>query len=183
MEALFNSFYLVAIAEIGDKTQLLSICLAARFNKFFPIVFGILFATLLNHALAAMFGSFLAEHISSLYIKVIPAILFIIIGFWLLVPDKMQLDNSEPKYGAFITSLIAFFIAEMGDKTHFATITLGAEYNQTFLVILGTTLGMLAANIPAIIFGEKILKLVPLNIVRIIASLAFIIFGVCGLVL
>ena len=122
-DALFHSTILVAIAETGDKTQLLSIILAARFRKFWPLFWGILIATLFNHALAAFLGSFIAGFAASFWVNWIAAIAFIAIGLWILIPDDEPDEDQEPKYGAFITTLIAFFMAEMGDKTQLATIT------------------------------------------------------------
>ncbi|MCC7259990.1 MAG: TMEM165/GDT1 family protein [Alphaproteobacteria bacterium] len=182
MDALLHSFALVALAEIGDKTQLLSILLAARFRVFWPIILGILAATLLNHAGAAYAGNLLGGLADSYWTGVITSVLFIAIGLWLLIPDKDPEEaGQEPKYGAFLTSVIAFFIAEMGDKTQLATVTLGAEYASTVSVVLGTTLGMLAANIPAVLFGEAILRRIPLKAVRMCACLLFVGFGAFGL--
>jgi putative Ca2+/H+ antiporter (TMEM165/GDT1 family) len=178
MNALLHSFSLVALAEIGDKTQLLSILLAAKFKRFWPIFFGILFATLLNHGASAWIGEFVASYITPNLIAKISAILFIAIGFWILVPDKEPEANDEVKFNAFFASFIMFFIAEIGDKTQFATITLGAEYNDLFMVTVGTTIGMMAANVPAILFGENILRVIPMNFFRYAASLMFIGFGV-----
>jgi putative Ca2+/H+ antiporter (TMEM165/GDT1 family) len=178
MNEIISSFSLVAIAEIGDKTQLLSILLAAKFRKFWPIFFGVTIATLLNHAGAAYIGKLLSAYAAGNILTYITSAIFIVLGLWILIPDKEpdQADK-EPKYGAFITSLITFFIAEMGDKTQFATITLGAQYDNTMLIVIGTTLGMLAANIPAILFGEKIIEVVPLKVVRITASILFVGYG------
>lgn len=180
-DALFYSTTLVTFAEIGDKTQLLSIILAARFRKFWPILFGILIATLFNHALAAFLGSFVAGFANLFWVNLIASLAFIAIGFWILIPDDEPTNDAAPKYGAFITSLIAFFIAEMGDKTQIATITLGANWHPLWQVITGTTLGMMIANIPALLFGEKILTKIPMKTVRIICCLLFVGFGLLGL--
>lgn len=176
-DALFHSTILVAIAETGDKTQLLSIILAARFRKFWPLFWGILIATLLNHALAAFLGSFIAGFAQSFWVNLIAAIAFIAIGLWILIPDDEPDENHEPKYGAFVTTLIAFFMAEMGDKTQLATITLGADLKPLWQVITGTTLGMMIANVPAVIFGETILTKIPLKTVRYISCALFVGFG------
>lgn len=181
MQEILSCFSLVLVAEIGDKTQLLSIILAARFRCFWPIFWGVLLATLLNHAGSAYVGDVAASNIPTNILKIVISLTFIILGLWLLVPDKEpENDDSSNKYGAFLTSLIAFFIAEMGDKTQFATITLGAEYNDILLVTFGTTLGMMAANIPAILLGENILKVLPLKFFRMFASILFICFGIAA---
>lgn len=183
MSVFFQSFSLVAIAEIGDKTQLLSFLLAARFKSFFPICLGILVATLANHGLAAYAGSMLLHVISLAWLEKITAVLFILIGLWVLVPDKEpEMAHKEEKFGAFITTVIAFFLAEMGDKTQFATVTLGAAYHDALMVTIGTTAGMLAANIPAVLMGDKLLAIIPLKTVRIVASGLFIMAGLFTLV-
>ncbi len=183
MEALISSFSLVAVAEIGDKTQLLSILLAARFRCFFPLMWGIFFATILNHAGAAWAGRLLANATSSLWVEMITGILFVAIGAWLLIPDVEPEDEAQKgTSGAFLTSLVTFFLAEMGDKTQFATITLGAQYASTWMVVIGTTLGMMAANIPALLLGETILERIPLKAMRITASSLFILYGIYSLV-
>ena len=183
MDAFLSSFSLVAIAEIGDKTQLLSILLAARFRCFFPLMWGILLATILNHAGAAWVGKLLASATSSMWVEIVVGALFVAIGAWLLIPDDEPEDEANKGTGgAFITSLITFFIAEMGDKTQFATITLGAQYASTWMVIFGTTFGMMAANIPALLLGETILQRIPLKAMRITASTLFILYGIYSLV-
>lgn len=180
MYELLSSFSLVALAEIGDKTQLIAIVLAARYRRFWPVFAGVLAATLLNHAAAAYGGTLLAEYINGAWMHRGVAIVFLALGLWLLIPDKAS-DVSVSDQGAFLASLIAFFLAEMGDKTQLATIMLGAQYQNVWLVTLGTTLGMLAANVPAILFGESILSRIPLQWVRRIASVMFIAFGGWGL--
>ncbi len=177
-EPLLHSTVLVTLAEIGDKTQLLSILLAARFKKFWPLVAGILVATLFNHALAAFAGSLLAGLASGFWVKAIAATAFIAIGLWILVPDDEPEGGMEFKYGAFVTTSIAFFIAEMGDKTQIATITLGADWKPLWQVVTGTTLGMMLANIPAILFGEMILTKIPMKTVRYISCAMFVAIGV-----
>ena len=181
MNALLSSFSIVAIAEIGDKTQLLSILLAARFRVFWPILAGVFIATLLNHALVAWLGSTLGSALDPQTLTLGVSLLFIAIAFWALIPDNAPDTAHSGTANAFTASLIAFFIAEMGDKTQLATLTLGAQYSQTWVVILGTTLGMLAANAPAIWFGESLLKKIPLKAVRIIACVMFLAFGMMGL--
>ncbi|WP_303832387.1 TMEM165/GDT1 family protein [Asticcacaulis taihuensis] len=183
LDAFLHSTLLVAVSEIGDKTQILSLILAARYRKSVPIVFGILVATLANHALAAFGGTLLMHTALKAWMPLILALSFIGLGLWILVPDKVDDDEGAVKkdYGAFVTTTIMFFLAEMGDKTQFATIALAAEYNNILMVVAGSTLGMMIANVPAVIFGDKIMKYVPLKWVRIVASLLFVVFGAWAL--
>lgn len=181
METLIQAATLVSFAEIGDKTQLLSIILAARFRVFWPLFWGILFATLLNHALAAEAGRLLAALASGFWVNLIAALAFIIIGLWILVPDDEPEAEKTPKYGAFLTTLVVFFIAEIGDKTQIATIALGANLQPLWQVVVGTTIGMMIANIPALLFGEAILAKISMKLVRIISCVLFVGFGLSGL--
>ena len=182
LDAFFHSTLLVAVSEIGDKTQILALILAARYRKWLPIVAGILVATLANHALAAFGGTLLMHTVLKTWMPLILAVSFVGLGLWLLVPDKVDDDDTPKKdYGAFVTTLVAFFLAEMGDKTQFATIALAAEYNSIFAVVAGSTLGMMIANVPAVLFGDKIMTLVPLKWVRLVASALFVGFGLWGL--
>ncbi len=182
MDGLFSSFILVLAAEMGDKTQLLSIMLAARYKKFWPIFAGVSAATLLNHALAAYVGYLLAEYMGSAIVAQVTGAIFLVLGLWMLIPDKAPSScQGRPRFGIFLTTLIIFFIAEMGDKTQIATITLGAKYDASFWIIAGTTLGMMAANVPAILLGEKLMVKLPLHALRLIASVLFIGFGVMQL--
>lgn len=181
LDTLFHSTILVTVAEIGDKTQLLSIILAARFRRFWPLFWGILIATLLNHALAAQLGHLLAGLATGFWVNLIASIAFIAIGLWVLVPDDEPETTKEPKHGAFITTLVVFFMAEMGDKTQLATIALGADLTPLWQVVAGTTLGMMLANVPAVLFGEMILAKIPMKAVRIASCLLFVGFGVFGL--
>ncbi len=178
MESFLNSFGLVFISEMGDKTQLLALILTAKFKKPLPILFGILLATLLNHALASFSGSYITQFFSPEILKWILAILFIGFGLWMLIPDKDDGLDQPSKWGPFLTTLIAFFIAEMGDKTQLATVALGAKYQNIYLVTLGTTLGMMASNGLAVFFGQKFTDRIPMKLVHRIASLSFIIFGI-----
>lgn len=180
-DVLFHSTLLVTVAEIGDKTQLLAIILAARFRRFWPLFWGILLATLLNHALAAQVGHLLAGVATSFWVNLIASLAFIAIGLWILVPDDEPKTAKEPKHGAFITTLIVFFMAEMGDKTQFATIALGADLTPLWQVVAGTTLGMMFANVPALIFGDVILAKIPMKAVRITSCVLFVGFGLWGL--
>lgn len=178
METLVNSFLLVFAGEMGDKTQLLSLVLAARYKKPWTILLGVFIATLLNHALASWAGAWVASMFSPKTMAWGLAITFFVFAAWILVPDKEE-DFKEPgKYGALITTIIVFFLAEMGDKTQLATIALGAKYANTTLVTIGTTLGMLASNALAIFLGRKLLEKVPMKWVRVFASVLFAIFGI-----
>ncbi|MGA9659322.1 MAG: TMEM165/GDT1 family protein [Asticcacaulis sp.] len=183
MEALLHSTLLVAISEIGDKTQILALILAARYRKPMPIILGILIATIANHALAAFGGTLLVHSALKSWLPLILAVSFIALGLWMLVPDKVDEDEGTVKKerGALVTTLIMFFLAEMGDKTQFATIALAAEYNSLLMVVLGSTLGMMIANVPAVIFGDKIMAYIPLKWVRIAASALFVGFGLWAL--
>lgn len=181
MEPFLTSTAIVTLAEIGDKTQLLAIVLAARFVQPFPIVGGILVATLANHFLAALVGARAAAFLQGDLFRYIIALSFIAMAAWTLVPDK--LDEDEPlkapaKMGAFLTTTAAFFIVEMGDKTQLATVALGARFESALIVTLGTTLGMMLANVPAVFLGHEILKRVSLTLVRRIAAGLFLVIGV-----
>lgn len=182
MEAIINSFLLVFVSEMGDKTQLLALVLAARFRKPIPIMFGILVATLLNHALASYVGTFATQLVSANILKWILAGTFIGFGLWMLVPDKDEGFGDKHKWGPFFTTTVAFFIAEMGDKTQLATVALGAKFGAPLFVTAGTTLGMLGADGLAVIFGHKFTEKVPMALVHRIASALFIIFGI-GIIL
>ena len=178
MEAFLTSVLLVAIAEIGDKTQLLSFVLAARLRKPGPIIAGILAATLVNHAAAAWIGSLLAGLASQSILVWIVGLSFIGFGLWALHPDSLEDSPRLHKAGAFVTAFVAFFLAEMGDKTQFATIALAARFDQLAPVILGTTLGMMLANVPAVWIGEKLARKIPMDAVRKLAASLFIIVGI-----
>ncbi len=178
MESLFNSFFLVFVSEMGDKTQLLALVLAARFRKPIPIMFGILVATLLNHAAASYAGVFINQTISPFVLKWILAATFIGFGLWMLLPDKDEGFEDKRGWGPFLTTTIAFFFAEMGDKTQLATIALGAKFAAPFLVTAGTTLGMLGADGLAVFFGQRFNSKIPMTLVHRIASGLFILFGV-----
>lgn len=167
---------------MGDKTQILALLLAARYRKPIPIILGILVATLANHALAAFGGSLLMKTPLQAWMPLILALSFIALGLWILIPDKADDDDAPKKdHGAFVTTTIAFFFAEMGDKTQFATVALGAEYNNLLGVVAGSTLGMMIANVPAVLFGDRIMKWIPLNFVRYAASTLFVGFGLWSL--
>ncbi len=178
MEALFTSTAVVALAEIGDKTQLLAILLATRFKRPLPIILGILVATLANHALAALLGAQAAAFLDSDIFRYVIGASFVAMAAWTLIPDKFGDDDAPKSHaGAFMTTLIAFFLVEMGDKTQVATIALGARFHDVFTVTAGTTLGMMIANVPAIFLGHELLKRVDLNKVRMVAAALFLVIG------
>jgi putative Ca2+/H+ antiporter (TMEM165/GDT1 family)/putative Mn2+ efflux pump MntP len=182
MESLFVSAFVVALAEIGDKTQLLAIVLATRFRKPLPIIAGILVATLANHALAALAGFFLTDFLSGAWFKYALALSFIAMAIWALVPDKIdEMKEHRAGAGIFITTLVAFFIVEIGDKTQVATAALAARFHEVMLVTAGTTLGMMLANVPAVFLGEAATKVVPLKYVRLGAALIFFALGLWAL--
>jgi putative Ca2+/H+ antiporter (TMEM165/GDT1 family) len=167
METLLLSAASVAIAEIGDKTQLLSLLLAARYRRFWPIAGGILVATVLNHALAAWFGTMLADALSPFALRWLVAASFLAVALWALKPDAIDADAAPPpRYGAFVATLLAFFLAEIGDKTQVATVVLAAQYPPLWAVIAGTTIGMLAANVPVIALGARFADRLPLRAAR-----------------
>ncbi|MDP2795337.1 MAG: TMEM165/GDT1 family protein [Sulfurisoma sp.] len=178
LEAFLTSTTLVALAEIGDKTQLLSFVLAARLRKPGAIVAGIFVATVLNHALAGSVGVWLAQMISPHWLPWITGMVFIGFGLWALHPDSLDDDPKMHRAGAFVTATIAFFIAEMGDKTQLATVALGAQFQGALVaVVMGTTLGMMLANVPAVLIGERLARKLPLTTIRWIAAGVFIVTG------
>jgi len=182
MEAFISSFTGVALAEIGDKTQLLSLFLAARFRSRLAIVAGILVATLLNHAASAWFGAWIAQYIPASWHAWLLGGSFIAVALWLLVPDKDDSGESALlKYGAFVATTVLFFFAEIGDKTQVATVLLAANYPETSLVIIGTTLGMLAANAPVVYLGHWLMSRIPLVWARRTASGLFFVLGLITL--
>ena len=176
MEAFLVSTGLVALAEMGDKTQLLSLVLAARFRKPWPIVWGILAATLVNHAMAGAVGSFITTLLSPEVLRWVLAASFLAMAVWMLIPDKLDEDDQpkSPKYGVFATTVVLFFLAEMGDKTQIATVALAARYQELTAVVAGTTLGMMLANVPVVFLGERITRLVPLDWVHRICAVIFV---------
>jgi len=181
MEAFLTSTSIVAVAEMGDKTQLLSFVLAARFRKPWPIVLGILLATLANHFLAGAVGAWIASLVSPVTLKWIVAISFFAFGLWALKPDELEENPAMPSAGVFLTTLVAFFLVEMGDKTQLATIALAARYDSLVAVVLGTTLGMMIANAPAVWMGEKLAHRVNMTYMRWVAAALFIVLGVLTL--
>lgn len=179
MEAFLASFAMVAIAEMGDKTQLLSFVLAAKFRgRHWPLIAGIFAATVANHFVAAYLGDWVAAHVEPEVMRWVLGVGFLGFAAWALIPDKLG-DEAEKtsRFGPFATTLVTFFLAEMGDKTQFATIALGAKYASLTMVVMGTTLGMMAANVPAVLLGERLAQYVPLSKMRFVAAALFAIFG------
>ena len=183
MDAFLISTGVVALAEIGDKTQLLAFLLAARFKKPWTIILAILLATIANHALAGLLGTWLTTLLAPDMLRWILGVSFILMAVWILVPDK--LDDTEGTsighLGVFATALLTFFLAEMGDKTQIATVVLAAQYQAFFFVVLGTTLGMMIANVPAVLVGEKLAHRIPVKWVHGIAAAIFLILGLLAL--
>ncbi|WP_396431127.1 TMEM165/GDT1 family protein [Limnohabitans sp.] len=183
MEAFFVSTGIVALAEMGDKTQLLSLVLAARFRKPWPIVLGILVATLANHGLAGAVGSWVTTMVGPTALRWVLGASFLAMAVWMLIPDKFDDEegDSAPRMGVFLTTVVAFFLAEMGDKTQIATVMLAAQYNAWFAVVAGTTLGMMLANAPVVWLGDAITKRVPLRMVHIVSAVIFATLGLIAL--
>ena len=181
MEALFFSTLIVALAEMGDKTQLLSFVLAAKLKRKGPIMLGILVATLANHFLAGSVGAWLASLVSPETLRWIVAVSFFVFGLWALKPDELEEDKKLPDAGIFMTTLIVFFLVEMGDKTQLATIALAARYDALALVVIGTTLGMMIANAPAVWMGEALAHRVNMTALRWVAAGLFVLLGILTL--
>jgi putative Ca2+/H+ antiporter (TMEM165/GDT1 family) len=181
MEAFLTSATVVALAEIGDKTQLLAILLATRFGKPWPIISGIAAATLANHFLAALLGAQAAALLEGQWFQIAIGVSFMAMAAWTLVPDSLEDEEgarAADGYGAFMTTLIAFFLIEMGDKTQVATIALGSQFKDALLVTVATTLGMMIANVPAVFLGHQLLKRIPLDTVRRVAAGLFLLIGI-----
>ena len=177
LQTVLVSSGLVAVSEMGDKTQLLAFALASRFKRPWPIMAGIFFATILNHALAAWGGNWVATKMSPVLLQWILAALFIGFGLWILVPDNDEDSPRGHRFGAFLTTLVAFFLAEMGDKTQLATVALAARFQSVIWVTFGTTLGMLAADGLAVFAGDKLGEKIPMTWVRRGAAALFLLFG------
>lgn len=183
MSAFVISTGIVALAEIGDKTQLLAFILAAKFKKPIPIIFGILIATLVNHGLAGAIGEWLTSLATPQTMGLILGISFIAMALWTLIPDKFdEADAKLAHFGIFGTTLVAFFLAEMGDKTQVATVALAAKYQTLLPVVAGTTLGMMIANVPAVFVGKQIAQKMPVKLVHSIAAAIFAVLGMVTLV-
>jgi putative Ca2+/H+ antiporter (TMEM165/GDT1 family) len=183
MEALLISTGVVALAEIGDKTQLLAFILAARFKKPVPIIFGILCATLVNHGLAGALGAWITSAVSPEIMRWVLGASFIGMAIWTMIPDKIEEEETQiaKKLGVFGATLITFFLAEMGDKTQIATVAMAAHYPDPLMVVAGTTLGMLIADVPAVFIGDKLANKIPMKLVHTIAACIFAAMGVATL--
>jgi len=183
MEALLVSTGVVALAEIGDKTQLLALLLAARFKRPMPIIAGITCATLVNHGLAGALGMWITTAVSPQMLRWVLGLSFLAIAAWTLIPDKVDEGEAAAhnQYGVFGTTLVAFFLAEMGDKTQIATVTLAAHYAAPLLAVAGTTLGMLIADVPAVLAGHQFAARMPMKLIRLIAAGIFAAMGLIAL--
>lgn len=183
MKAFFVTMMAVATAEIGDKTQFLAIILASRYKKPFTIILGIVIATFLNHLLAGIIGEWAGSQLKSSILHIILSCSYLLAAIWILIPDKPDTEDSDLRNHSsiLITTIITFFIAEMGDKTQIITAMLAANYQSLVQVVLGSTLGMLIANIPAIFLGNKVSQYIPMKIMRIIAASIFIVLAVIEL--
>ena len=182
MEAFLVSTGIVALAEIGDKTQLLAFILAAKFRKPLPIIAGILVATIANHGFAGALGSWITSLLGPETLRWVLGVSFIAMAIWTLIPDKFDEGDAKlARFGVFGTTLVAFFLAEMGDKTQIATVALAAQYHALYSVVAGTTLGMMIANVPAVILGDRIANRVPVRVVHSIAAAIFAILGMLTL--
>jgi putative Ca2+/H+ antiporter (TMEM165/GDT1 family) len=182
MEAFLTSTLIVALAEIGDKTQLLSLLLAARYKKPLPIIAGILIATLANHFIAGALGAWISSLFSAQAMRWIVGGSLLAIAIWTLKPDKLDADVKDATHrGVFMLTCIVFFVAEIGDKTQIATIVLAAKYQSLGAVVLGTTLGMMIANVPVVFLGSVASRRIPFRLVRTVAALLFAVLGVAAL--
>ncbi|MBB3212794.1 putative Ca2+/H+ antiporter (TMEM165/GDT1 family) [Herbaspirillum sp. Sphag1AN] len=182
MDAFLVSTGVVALAEIGDKTQLLAFILAAKFRKPLPIIAGVFVSTIINHGFAGALGAWITSLLSPEILRWVLGLSFIGMAIWTLIPDKF--DESEARFarfGVFGTTVVAFFLAEMGDKTQFATIALAAQYHAVLPVVAGTTLGIMIANVPAVLLGDRIAHRMPVRLVHAIAALIFALLGVAAL--
>ncbi|MEX0738249.1 MAG: TMEM165/GDT1 family protein [Pseudohongiella sp.] len=182
MDAFFISTGLVALAEMGDRTQLLAFLLAARYRKPLPIILAIFIATIANHAFAGLVGTWLTALMGPQTLRWVLGLSFIAMAIWVLIPDK--LDNTETpvsRFGVFGATLVTFFIAEMGDKTQIATVALAAQYQNLVWVVLGTTLGMMIANVPAVYLGDKLAHKLPVRAIHLVAAAIFLVLGIATL--
>ena len=184
MESLLISTGVVALAEIGDKTQLLAFILAARFKKPLPIIAGILVATLVNHGLAGALGAWITTTISPAILRWVLGLSFLGMAVWTMIPDEIEAEESNvaKRFGVFGATLITFFLAEMGDKTQLATVALAAHYGTPVVVVLGTTLGMLTADVPAVFIGDKLATKIPMKLVHSVAAAIFALLGAATLI-
>ena len=183
MESLLVSTGVVALAEIGDKTQLLAFILAARFKKPVPIILGILAATIVNHGLAGALGAWITATVSPEILRRVLGLSFIGMAVWTMIPDKIEEEETQvaKRFGVFGATLITFFLAEMGDKTQIATVAMAAHYSTPLMVVCGTTLGMLIADVPAVFIGDKLASKIPMKLVHLIAAAIFALLGIATL--
>ncbi len=183
MESLLVSTGVVALAEIGDKTQLLAFILAARFKKPLPIIAGILVATLVNHGLAGALGAWITAHVTPEILRWVLGASFLGMAIWTLIPDKIEEEETQiaSRFGVFGATLVTFFLAEMGDKTQVATVAMAAHYPDPLLVVAGTTLGMLIADVPAVFVGDQLASKIPMKLVHGVAAAMFAVLGVLTL--
>lgn len=183
MESFLVSTGIVALAEMGDKTQLLSLMLAARFRKPWPIVVGIFLATLANHAGAGALGAWVAGLMEPQTARWVLALSFLLMAVWVLIPDKLdETEGDKGSLGVLLTTIVAFFLAEMGDKTQIATVALAARYDQLVAVVTGTTLGMMLANVPVVFMGDRLMRYVPVRSIHVIVALVFVAMAMMVLV-
>jgi Ca2+/H+ antiporter, TMEM165/GDT1 family len=184
MESILVSTGVVALAEIGDKTQLLAFILAARFKKPLPIILGILIATVINHGLAGALGAWITSTISPEVLRWVLGASFIAMAIWTMIPDKIEEEETQiaQRFGIFGATFITFFLAEMGDKTQIATVAMAAHYTEPLMVVIGTTLGMLIADVPAVFAGDKLANKIPMKLVHSIAAAVFALLGILTLV-
>ncbi|TFZ01931.1 TMEM165/GDT1 family protein [Ramlibacter humi] len=183
MEPFLISTAVVALAEMGDKTQLLSLVLAARFRRPWPIVAGIFVSTLVNHGLAGALGAWVTAHVSPDVLRWVLGGSFIAMAIWMLIPDKLDEEEAQtkPRFGVFVTTVVAFFLAEMGDKTQVATVMLAARFDAWASVVTGTTLGMMLANAPVVWFGDRLTRRVPIRAVHVVSAMIFLGLGALAL--
>lgn len=183
MESLLVSTGVVALAEIGDKTQLLAFILAARFKKPVPIILSILAATIVNHGLAGALGAWITATVSPEILRRVLGLSFIGMAAWTMIPDKIEEEETQvaKRFGVFGATLITFFLAEMGDKTQIATVAMAAHYGTPLMVVCGTTLGMLIADVPAVFIGDKLASKIPMKLVHLIATVIFALLGIATL--
>ena len=182
MESFLVSTGIVALAEMGDKTQLLSLVLAARFRRPVPIIYGILVATVANHAFAGAVGAWVTMVLGPDMLRWILGLSFIAMAIWTLIPDRLDdAETQTARFGVFGTTVIAFFLAEMGDKTQVATVALAAQYSAFYAVVAGTTLGMMIANVPAVLLGDAVTRRIPIRLIHGIAAVIFAALGVLAL--
>ena len=177
MTALLSSFTVVALAEMGDKTQLIALTLGLRYRRPWLVMLGILLATVFNHALASTVGAWGAARLDPLTVSWVLGLSFIAFGIWTLVPDRVEAPTDQRRWGPLVTTTVVFFLAEMGDKTQLATVALGARFASTVQVTIGTTLGMLAADSIAVFAGSRFSERVPIRLFRYVAAMLFFVFG------